>query len=109
MNPLAVQPMRLQVSAVPVWSWSPEVFLEPRWSLVYVGILKKWALIALKEGLSNRIDELVNKSEGKQAKDKSFLLPCLFCGRPSEVVAQTYLSSLADMNSCVVLADSIFI
>jgi hypothetical protein len=69
--------------------------------LVFVGILKKRVLIPLKECLSNRIDELESKSEGKQAKDKSFLLPCLFCGLPPEGVAQAYcLFLLAGMNSC---------
>ena len=42
----------------------------------YVGVQKKWDLTPVKECFSNREDELASKSEGKQAKSKSFLLPC---------------------------------
>jgi hypothetical protein len=36
----------------------------------------------VKECFSNREDELASKSEGRQAKSKSFLLPCPLCGPP---------------------------
>lgn len=46
-----------------------------------VGILNKQILVSMKEYLSNTIDELASKSEGKQAKSRSFLL-VFFCGLP---------------------------
>lgn len=45
---------------------------------VYVGILKKYVLILVKEQPSCQIDEPVNKSKNKQAKSNSFLLSCPF-------------------------------
>jgi hypothetical protein len=49
-----------------------------RWSSVYIGILKKWLLIPVKECLSSWMGEFVSESEGKQAKNKGFLLLCPF-------------------------------
>jgi hypothetical protein len=39
---------------------------------------KKWALTWVKGWLSKRVDELASEAENKQAKGKSFLLPCPF-------------------------------
>jgi hypothetical protein len=41
-----------------------------QWSLVYVRILK-YVLIPAKEYLSNKTDDSVLKSQGKQAKEKA--------------------------------------
>lgn len=46
-------------------------------SVCITGIPKKQALMAEKEGLSSRTDELANENEGKQAKCRSLFLPCL--------------------------------
>ena len=54
----------------------------------YSGILKKYVLTRAKECLSSRIDELASKSEGKQVKSKSSLLPCLLCELSLENEAQ---------------------
>jgi hypothetical protein len=48
------------------------------WSLVYDEVLKNWVLIPVRKYLSSRIDELAIGNEGKQAKNKSFLLSCYF-------------------------------
>lgn len=44
-----VQFMKPNGSAVPVWCWSPEAFLESCRSSVFLGILKKWVLLVGKE------------------------------------------------------------
>ena len=49
-------------------SWSPFCF----------GILKKQILMSAKACFFSRKDELMSKSEGKQAKSKAILLPCSF-------------------------------
>lgn len=65
-----VSSMRRDVSAV---RQVPEAWRIPRswWSLVYIGILKKWVLSPAKERLSNTIDELASESEGQTGKNKS--------------------------------------
>ena len=45
---------------------------------VYDEVLKNWVLIPVRKYLSSRIDELAIGNEGKQAKNKSFLLSCYF-------------------------------
>lgn len=38
---VVVQSTRLDISAVPIWCWSPGGFLRSCLSAVYIGILKK--------------------------------------------------------------------
>ena len=78
------------------WDWviSPSLMLESQGNpgnvlfSAYSGILKKYVLTRAKECLSSRIDELASKSEGKQVKSKSSLLPCLLCELSPENEAQ---------------------
>lgn len=67
------------------------IFLESYCSPVYIEILKKLALTPVKDFLSNRIDELTVKSEGKQPKSKksSFFHIPLY-GAPPEGMAQVW-------------------
>lgn len=72
-----VQFLRLDVSAVLPWHWSPGQFLESSWK-VYIRILKKLNLIL---SIVYRMGDLVSKSEGKQAKVRfssstSFYMGC---------------------------------
>lgn len=66
---VTVQSIRLVVSAVPVWCWSPRVILENcQFSVACIGILKKWVLMAAEDCLSSRVDDaLASESEGNQA------------------------------------------
>lgn len=80
-NPIAAQPMRLGISAVPTWLWSPREFLESCWSSVYTGTLKMVVPMAVKDSLSNSVDELASDCEVKQVAAKlpsstSFVLDC---------------------------------
>lgn len=61
----------LEARCLGTWHWSPGGFLESSWSLVYIGVLKKFDLILF---TVNRMDELVSKREGKQIKVKFLLL-----------------------------------
>ena len=70
--------MRLDVSVVPIWCWSPREVLESFRFLVCIGILKKQALIPVKGWFISRVDGLASESEGKQAKRKKCLFPCLY-------------------------------
>lgn len=84
---IAAQPMRLGISAVPTWLWSPSAFLESCWSLVYMATLKMVVLTAVKDSVSNNVDELARDSEGKRAAAKlpsstSFDLDCHQKGTP---------------------------
>ena len=57
-------------------------------SLACGGILKEWFLMPLRGGLSSSIDELANKSEGKQAKNQAFFFCVILCELPPEGVTQ---------------------
>lgn len=50
--------------------------------------LKKQVLIPAQECFSSRKDELDGETVGKQAKCRSFLLPCLFMCAATEGMAQ---------------------
>lgn len=67
-------PQILVVLAVLVWGQNPKEFLERYWSLVYTGIPKELVLMPGKEYASNMIGEVGSKTEGKEAKRKSFFL-----------------------------------
>jgi hypothetical protein len=56
-------------------------------SSVYVGILKKWLLIPVKECLSRRMGELVSESKGNQAKRRAFFFSVLLYTLSPEGVA----------------------
>lgn len=80
-NPILVQSVRLDTSAVPVWCWSPGGFLERFWFSAYV------VLIRAKDRLSNKIDELAIKSKTdknrKLPHSVSFQVGCVF---PSQMI-----------------------
>lgn len=96
-DPIIVRSTRPNVSAVPISCWSLREFPERCWSSVYIRILKEWALIIVKERLSNSIDELASETAGKQAI--SFLLPYQKTGpRLGEVFPSTGVLNCLDFN-----------
>lgn len=75
--------IRLSVSALearclrsPNLALMPRRFLKSYWFLVCLGSLKKQFLKTAKEGCSYMTDELISKSEGKQATSKRSPTAC---------------------------------
>ena len=70
------------------FGWSNNGPLKEKAESPGVESMKLDAPISAKECLSNRIDELASKREGKQAKSKSFLLPCPFIWAATRIATQ---------------------
>ena len=92
--------MRLDVSVVPIWCWSPREVLESFRFLVCIGILKKQALIPVKGWFISRVDGLASENEDKQAKSKASFFHVLNTGSQKKVYPriQVYLPTSKDLD-----------
>lgn len=72
--------MRLEISAVSMWLWSPGRLLEHWWTSVSIGVQGRLVLMSMRKCSSNNILELASMRKGKQAKEKvSFYHAFFFC------------------------------
>lgn len=76
-NPVTVQSMRVHVSTVPDWRWSPGRLLEGCWISVYAGILKNLHLMPVSTA------GLMNLPRRGRASRASFIHGFL-CGLPTK-------------------------